>query len=146
MSGLHKNFSYVIQSTSLDKIMQAIIIPNINTAPIPFASNKHGQGVVIVSQKELGKRTGLKGSALKKAHFAYRCEAGRAMNAELSARMAQGDILSRKMVPTKNGELSVVFTPSSMLTAPTDKPTKLAQENAALKAEIEALKAAMANK
>ena len=81
---------------------------------ISFGTNKAGEGVVIVSQKRLGQLTGLKGSDLKKAHYEYRIEAGKAMNAGLAAAMANGDIIGRSAVPTKN------------IVAPADKTAKQA--------------------
>ena len=100
---------------------------------INYATNKAGEGVVIVSQKRLGQLTGLKGSELKKAHFEYRIEAGKAMNAGLSACMANGDIIGRSMVPTKSGELRVIFTQTKDLVAPADKTAKQALEAMAAK-------------
>jgi hypothetical protein len=93
---------------------------------ISFGTNKAGEGVVIVSQKRLGQLTGLKGSELKTAHYNYRIEAGKAMNAGLSACMANGDIIGRSMVPTKSGELRVIFTQTKDLVAPADKTAKQA--------------------
>jgi hypothetical protein len=109
----------------------ALSTVTVESKAVRFATNKSGEGVVIVSQKELGKITGLKGSALKKAHFEYRLEAGKAMNAALSAGMASGEIIGRSAVPTKSGDLKVMYSRVSNLKAPaekTAKPVSLAQQ------------------
>lgn len=99
----------------------ALSTVNVSAKPIRFATNKSGEGVVIVSQKELGKLTGLKGSALKKAHFEYRLEAGKVMNAAISAGMAAGEIISRSSVPTKSGGMRVIYDRVANLKAPAEK-------------------------
>jgi hypothetical protein len=109
----------------------ALSTVTVESKAVRFATNKSGEGVVIVSQKELGKITGLKGSALKKAHFEYRLEAGKAMNAALSAGMASGEIIGRSAVPTKSGDLKVMYSRVANLKAPaekTAKPVSLAQQ------------------
>jgi hypothetical protein len=109
----------------------ALSTVTVESKAVRYATNKSGEGVVIVSQKELGKITGLKGSALKKAHFEYRLEAGKAMNAALSAGMASGEIIGRSAVPTKSGDLKVMYSRVANLKAPaekTAKPVSLAQQ------------------
>jgi hypothetical protein len=108
----------------------ALSTVTVESKAVRYATNKSGEGVVIVSQKELGKITGLKGSALKKAHFEYRLEAGKAMNAALSAGMASGEIIGRSAVPTKSGDLKVMYSRVSNLKAPAEKPrvVSLAQQ------------------
>jgi hypothetical protein len=108
----------------------ALSTVTVESKAVRYATNKSGEGVVIVSQKELGKITGLKGSALKKAHFEYRLEAGKAMNAALSAGMASGEIIGRSAVPTKSGDLKVMYSRVANLKAPAEKPrvVSLAQQ------------------
>lgn len=127
------NFGWGIHYTSqpLNQMNLALSTVNVSAKPIRFATNKSGEGVVIVSQKELGKLTGLKGSALKKAHFEYRLEAGKVMNAAISAGMASGEIISRSSVPTKSGGMRVIYDRVANLKAPaekTAKPVSLAQQ------------------
>jgi len=123
------------KSMSLE--VSAIVVAN---KSVPFTYNKAGEGMVVVSQKRLGEITGLKGAALKKAHFAYRLDAGKALNAGLSAGMAAGEIVAKSVVPTKTGGLRAVFDRVSAITAPAEKPVKVQ----ALEAEIAALKAQLA--
>lgn len=94
---------------------------NVGSKSVGFATNKAGNGIVIVSQKELGKITGLKGSALKKAHFEYRLEAGKMMNAAISAGMAAGEIIARSSVPTKTDGLRVTYDRVANLKVPSEK-------------------------
>lgn len=113
--------------------------------PVPFGANKSGDGVTIVSQKRLGEITGLKGSALKRAHFQYRLEAGKALNSGLCAGMASGDIIAKSVVPTKNGGLRAVFDRVANMSAPADKSAKSAKVSE-LEAEVARLKAELAAK
>lgn len=114
----------------------------VSNKAIAFGSNKAGDGVTIVSQKRLGELTGLKGAALKRAHFQYRLDAGKALNAGLSSGMASGDILAKSVVPTKNGGLRAVFDRVANLNAPAEKSSKVT----ALEAEVARLKAELAAK
>lgn len=117
----------------------------VSNKAIAFGSNKAGDGVTIVSQKRLGELTGLKGAALKRAHFQYRLEAGKALNAGLSSGMASGDILAKSVVPTKNGGLRAVFDRVANLNAPADKSAKSAKVSE-LEAEVARLRAELAAK
>lgn len=113
--------------------MSSLEVIKVANHTINWGTNKAGQGVVIVNQKRLGQLTGLKGSELKTAHYNYRIEAGKAMNAGLSASMANGDIVSRSMIPTKSGELRVIFTQTKNIVAPADKTAKQALQEMAAK-------------
>ena len=109
---------------------------------VAFGTNKSGDGITVVSQKRLGEITGLKGAALKRAHFNYRIEAGEALNAGLSAGMASGEIIAKAVVPTKSGGLRATFDRVANLNAPAEKSAKVS----ALEAEIARLKAELAAK
>jgi len=114
--------------------------------PIRFGSNKAGCGLVIVTQKKLGEITGLKGAALKRAHFEYRLEAGKALNAGLSAGMASGEIITKSVVPTKGGGIRAVFDRVESLKSPAESVSAKDKEIARLQAELAALRATQAAK
>lgn len=120
--------------------VSSVIVAN---KSVSFGTNKAGDGLVIVSQKRLGEITGLKGAALKRAHFEYRVEAGKALNAGLSAGMASGEIIAKSVIPTKGGGLRAVFDRTDSLAAPKSKKDA---ETAALLAEISRLRAELASK
>lgn len=113
---------------------------------IGFSKNKSGEGLVIVTQKKLGEITGLKGAALKRAHFEYRLEAGKALGAGLVAGMASGDIIAKSVIPTKAGGLRAVFDRVENLTAPSQSVSAKDKEIARLQAELAALRATQAAK
>lgn len=122
-------------SSIIATLNATVSVPGIST-PVEFGRNKAGDGLILISQKALGAKLGLKGAALKRAHFAYRCEAGRKLNAGLSAAMANGDLLAKSVVPTKGG-LSVKFVNSHEMTAPDSaKKAEVLAENEALKAKL----------
>lgn len=120
--------------------VSSVIVAN---KSVSFGTNKAGDGLVIVSQKRLGEITGLKGAALKRAHFNYRIEAGKSLNAGLSAGMASGEIIAKSVVPTKGGGMRAVFDRTENLNAPVAKKDA---ERAALLAEISRLRAELAAK
>ncbi len=57
----------------------------------------------------------VKGAAARRAHTAYRIELGFAANANISAKIANGDILAQSVSTTKDGGFKVKFVPASML-------------------------------
>lgn len=87
---------------------------------IAFDTNKAGTGLVLVSKKTLGRTTGLKGAALNRAHFEYRVEAGKALNAGLASKMAGGELLAQKIIPTKHG-FTVGFATVATMKSPSPK-------------------------
>lgn len=109
---------------------------------VGYSTNKAGTGLVLMSKKAMGRELGLKGSALKRAHFEYRIEAGKAINGGLSALMAEGKLLGTSVVPTKSG-LRVNFADVARMEAPapsrsgSDLEAAKAQERARMRAALE---------
>lgn len=122
--------------------VSSVVIAN---KSIEFSANKNGEGLKLVTQKRLGEMTGLRGAALKRAHFEYRVEAGKSLNAGLSAGMASGEILAKSVVPTKSGGLRAVFDRTANLNAPAPRRNADA-EISKLQLEIESLRAQLASR
>jgi len=115
-----------IHYTPHSKSLMNLSVSTVNVANknVSFATNKSGVGVVLVSQKQLGQLTGLKGAELKRAHFNYRLEAGKALNAGISALMAAGEIVAKSAVPTKTGGMRAVYDRVSNIKMPVEKAAK----------------------
>lgn len=122
--------------------VSSVVIAN---KSIEFSANKNGEGMKLVTQKRLGELTGLKGAALKRAHFNYRIEAGKALNAGLSSGMAAGEIIAKSVIPTKSGGLRAVFDRTENLSAPAPRRNADA-EISKLQLEIESLRLQLASR
>jgi len=111
----------------------------VNSRQVGFTVNKSGQGIVILSQKQLGQKLGLKGSALKRAHVEYRLAAGRVLNARLGASLGAGKELVHASIPTKKGWIHKT-TLVENITAPAPSLSAKDKEIARLQAELEQLR------
>lgn len=110
---------------------------------IGFAVNKAGTGILIPSKKWLGERTGLKGGALTRAHNTLRLEGGKVLNAKMADAYAKGLVLTRGIIPTKNGG-TVKFDWTSRVKDPAPKAGTAAAAAAAAAEEAAKAKAAQA--
>ena len=99
----------------------------VNGRAVGFSTNKAGTGLVLMNKKAMGASLGLKGAELKRAHFAYRIEAGKAINGGISALMAEGKLLGASVIPTKSG-LRVNFADVSKMEAPAEARSSQSSE------------------
>lgn len=120
-------------SIKTNMINLAVTAVTVADKSVSFGMTKSGDGITVVSQKHLGEITGLKGAALKRAHFEYRLEAGKMLNAGLSAGMAAGEIIAKTVVPTKAGGIRATFDRVSKLNSPSQKTAKQALQEMAAK-------------
>lgn len=104
-----------------------------------------GQSVTFIHRKEYGAAHNLKGAKLTRAHKAYQLDYSRQMGGAISKGIGAGELfVTRISRNAKGSAINAHFVTDLHADVSAGKQSKLESENAALRAQLDALTAAFA--